>query len=196
MYLPFILAAFALCLPQPGFAQVDVPYWITDSRTGCRVWNSYPHPPNEAVSWSGSCVNGMAQGPGVVQWFKDGKPSEGGHVEFRNGKMNGHGVYTAEDGSRYDGEMRNNMANGHGIATLANGSRYEGEYRDNKRNGRGLQTYANGDRYEGEWHDHKSNGAGKLTFVSGEVYNGFWTEGCFRDGNRRAALEVALSSCP
>jgi hypothetical protein len=41
------------------------------------------------------------------------------------------------------------------------------------------------------------HGQGTLTGRNG-VYSGTWTEGCFRDGNRRAAIgaDVTLASCP
>jgi hypothetical protein len=192
--------------------------WIAYSRTGCRAWNPNPQP-EETIAWSGGCENGVLQGNGVLQWYKEGKPTETDEGEFRDGKLNGHSVLTWADerfegdyrdgkangrgveawanGNRYEGEFRDDKRSGGGVYTWANGSRYEGEWRDNKQNGRGVFTEANGDRYEGEFRDDKPNGLGILTTASGS-YDGAWHDGCFRDGDRRAAVGagVELSGCP
>jgi hypothetical protein len=36
--------------------------FVADPNNGCKVWNTHPLP-DETVSWSGACVNGLAQGP-------------------------------------------------------------------------------------------------------------------------------------
>src|SRR5437762_8118023 len=65
------LAALALAALAPTMGQGAEPGWTADPQTGCRVWNGAPQP-NETISWSGRCRNGLAQGPGVVQWLEDG----------------------------------------------------------------------------------------------------------------------------
>lgn len=193
------------------------PRWIADPKTGCRIWNSIPEP-NESISWSGSCQNQIAQGRGVLQWFKDGHANGRYEGEFRDGKENGRGVFTAAnddrydgewregkqkgrgvwmgaDGDRYDGEWRDGRKNGRGVYTKANGNRYEGEFSDGKAKGRGAFTWLNGDRYEGEFRDDKPNGLGSLQNSNG-TFNGVWTNGCFKDGDRRAWVGVPSSSCP
>jgi hypothetical protein len=81
------------------------------------------------------------------------------------------------------------------VYTWASGARYEGEWRGNKRTGRGVHTYANGDRYEGEWRDDRPHGSGDAV-LRGLHYVGKWAEGCFKDGDRRAAMERPLADCP
>ena len=74
--------------------------------------------------------------------------------------------------------------------------RVDGEFRDDKQTGRGIRNYPSGNRYDGEWQDNKANGAGRYVWTDGQVFNGFWHDGCYRDGTRRVAVGVDLSSCP
>jgi hypothetical protein len=144
----FLLAAL---LAAPAAAQTTPhaePGWISDSRTGCRIWNAEPVP-NQSVSWSGGCQNRLAQGRGVLQWFRNGRPHD-----------------------RYDGEL------------------VAGKY-----DGQGKYVWADsGFHYEGEWRDGRANGTGELT-TKKDSFKGSWSDGCFRDGARRAWIGVAPSTC-
>jgi hypothetical protein len=171
------------------------PGWITDSRTGCKFWNAVPRP-NETISWSGDCSDGLGQGAGVAQWFADGKPSYRYEGPYRDGKMEGRGASQWANGSRYEGEYRDNLRNGTGTMTWASGTRYEGEWRDGKQDGTGAKTWASGNHYEGQWRDGKAEGTGRLTTTANGTFEGMWKNGCFRDGNRRAWVDVDASSCP
>ena len=71
-----IALALAVLLATPALAQSRPPGWIADSKTGCRVWNEAPQA-NEAISWSGPCVGGVAEGRGVLHWFAGGQPNGG-----------------------------------------------------------------------------------------------------------------------
>jgi len=52
------------------------------------------------MTLSGRCQNGLAQGPGVVQWLEGSKPSGRDEGEWRDGKMTGRGVSTWANGNR------------------------------------------------------------------------------------------------
>lgn len=69
-------------------------------------------------------------------------------------------------------------ANGKGIYTWENGAKYEGSWKDGKRNGFGKYTYANGTIYEGSWKDDKKEGKGKMWVYEGKkligIYKGTW----------------------
>jgi hypothetical protein len=169
---------FSICasiLAATALAQGAKPDWIADSRTGCRVWSALPLP-GLTISWSGACESGLAQGQGVAQWYRDGKPGSRYEGEYRDGKANGHGVLTGS-GNRYEGEFRDNYPNGRGLFTYASGNRYEGEVRDGKRHGKGVYSFASGDRHEGEFRDGKANGKGVYRFANGDRH-----EGEYRDG--------------
>lgn len=114
---------------------------------------------------------------------------------MRDGHVTGHGVFLFEDGTRYEGEIRDEKPNGRGVYAGADGSRYDGEWRDGQANGQGTATYANGIRYDGSWRDGKPDGYGEA-LINGNTYRGNWAGGCFRDGDRRAAVGRPLSACP
>ena len=102
------------------------PGWIADGRTGCKVWNAGPQP-GEAVTWSGGCVAGLAQGSGTLQWFKDGKAA--GHYEgqYRAGKQNGKGTFYFASGNRYEGEWKDGKPDGIGTKTNVDGQVFSGK---------------------------------------------------------------------
>ena len=193
----FVLVGFAMpaAAQMPPRSAQTPPGWIADARTGCRVWNAGPQP-GETVSWTGGCRNDdLAQGRGVLQWFKDGKPGDRYEGEFRDGKRQGRAVVTFANGNRYDGEFRDDYANGRGVFTFVSGNRYDGEYRDGKRTGRGVFTFADGSRYEGEFLDDFVNGSGTLKRPDGATYSGTWTSGCYRQGGREMRLGRTAKEC-
>ncbi len=185
-----ICALWLVLLTTSAPAQTPQPKWIADSRTGCRVWNAFPVS-GETISWSGTCQNGLAQGRGVAEWLRDGKPDSRHDGEYRDGKANGRGVLTSMNGNRYEGEFRDGNPNGRGVFTYASGNRYEGAVMDGKRHGRGVYTFASGDRHEGEFRDGRANGQGVYTYASGDRY-----EGDLRDGkaNGRGVFTFANGS--
>jgi hypothetical protein len=166
---PLGLAAAALICFAVSAQTTQPGGWIADPDNSCRVWN--PHPQvGETIKWSGSCVDGLAQGRGSLQWFKDNRPYEKDEGEWLAGRQAGSGTQVWE-GGRYDGELREGEPDGHGIWTLANG-RYEGAFRNGKPNGKGVFSNVNG------------------------IFDGIWKDGCFRDGARRAHVGVPSSACP
>jgi hypothetical protein len=165
-------------------------HWIADPKTGCRVWNPHPEP-NESVTWSGACENGLAQGSGVLNWLRNGAPNERFEGNMVAGKSSGHGTYIERNGIRYAGSWRDGYRNGQGALTWPDGKRYEGEWRDSKANGQGVFTWPDGSRYEGGFRDNQQSGNGKITGASGQS-EGQWRNGkmngrgvtLFADGRR------------
>lgn len=169
----FLVALLLLVFPIASFAGE----WISDKDTGCQVWNPGPVP-GEGIKWSGACLNGTAVGKGILQWFKDGSPTDRYEGEYRDGQMNGKGTFTGANGNRYEGDFVDGKQTGKGTQTWANGDRYEGDWLDGKRTGKGIYTWPDGDRYEGDFLDGKMSGKGTKT---GSVMR---YEGDFLDGKR------------
>ena len=141
--------------------------WVVDAKSGCQVWNPNPQL-EETVAWSGSCVNGRAEGHGTAQWLKHDVPSETDEGEWREGRQSGRGKQSWATG-RYEGELADGEPNGHGVLIV--------------------QKL----RYEGNFLNGKPNGAGTLT-TGGESVQGTWKDGCLQ-GARKASIGVPLSAC-
>jgi hypothetical protein len=60
---------------------------------------------------------------------------------------------------------------------------------------RGVQVWSTGNRFDGSYRNDRAEGRGTYRLVSGEIYSGLWTNGCFRDGPRRAAIGVPVDAC-
>lgn len=60
---------------------------------------------------------------------------------------------TYPDGGIYTGEWKDGKCNGHGVYTWADGQVYEGEFKDDERTGKGTMTYADGTVKTGMWED-------------------------------------------
>jgi hypothetical protein len=140
--------------------------WVVDPRADCQVWNPNPQL-EEMVSWSGSCLNGRAEGHGIAQWFKEGRLNETDEGDWREGRQV-KGTQSWATG-RYEGDLVDGEPSGHGILTVQK-LRYEGAFR----NGR-------------------PNGTGSLT-AGGETVRGTWKDGCLQ-GPRKASIGVPLATC-
>jgi len=141
--------------------------WLAD-KSGCQVWDPNPQL-EETVAWSGTCLNGRAEGAGTVEWLKNGTAFETDRGEWRDGKQGGKGVQNWPIG-KYEGEITDGLPNGRGVLTL---SKF---------------------RYEGQFRDGKPNGSGSLTQGS-ETVRGTWKDGCLQGGQRKAAIGIPLSAC-
>jgi hypothetical protein len=63
------------------------------------------------------------------------------------------------DGDRYAGKVKEGKPDGHGVFTWANGARHEGEWRAGKRHGHGVAVTADGSETAGRWTDDHAVGA-------------------------------------
>ena len=118
----------------------------------CRVLD-----PELQGSYSGPCVNGLAEGHGVARGSAE---YEG---DFKAGMKDGKGVKTWPNGDRYEGGFVADRRQGHGVYTWGRGpwqgERYDGEYANDERNGFGRYRYSSGDVYSGPWKNDVATGA-------------------------------------
>ena len=148
--------------------------WMVDSKTGCAVWSPVPGP-NDSVTWSGACRDGVAEGPGVKQWYiggSFGNRLEGNSIKGHFTAQSGPITIIYPNGNKYVGEYRDDKRTGQGTLTWANGDKYVGQFQDGKRTGQGTYTWANGDKYVGQFQDGKRTGQGTFTRPNGEKYVG------------------------
>jgi len=89
----------------------------------CRVRNGYL-----TGAYEGGCneKNETASGHG------EAKGADSYVGTFVNGRLDGKGVYTWENGARLDGTFKADKAEGPGVYVSAKGVRYEGPFQDGK----------------------------------------------------------------
>ena len=147
-------ASVAICAALTAFPLLAEEGFIADEH-GCKVANPSPKR-SETVSWSGKCVEGYADGKGLLQWYVGGVPS-----------------------TRYEGTLHGGLLSGQGKLTMPNGGTYEGDWLAGKQDGKGVQAMPDGSRYNGEWKEGLPNGHGEMRSASGETLTGEWKEGTF-----------------
>lgn len=115
-------------------------------------------------------IRGVSNSEGNEKFFNyDG--------EWKDGHMDGQGVYRFDDGYTHEGVFRRNVPDGRGKAVYPGGTVYIGEWKAGYPHGRGHVSYGCGVVYDGMWRDGKRDGSGVLTFPNGSKY-----EGQFRGG--------------
>ena len=198
------LALVAFLAVAPARAD-DTPTFVTDPASHCTVGTFYPES-GLVPHWTGACVGGKADGPGIVEWQTNGKFSgrnEGAfhaglldgrgikqtgdgrryEAEFRNGRMTGRCVMTTPD-VRVDGQCANDLFDGPGKAAFKDGGRYEGDFKNSKLTGKGVWIFASGARWEGDFLDAKLNGKGRAIYANGEKYEGDYVNGKYEGQGR------------
>lgn len=134
-----------------------------------------------------------AAAPAVAQ-----KAQPGWIVDARTGCQVWNATPKPNQTVTWSGGCQSRLAQGRGVlqwyVNNRPADRYTGELVAGKLDGLGIYVSADGFRYEGEWREGIANGAGELTTKTG-TFKGEWTDGCFRDGTRRAWVGVAAASC-
>ena len=122
---------------------------------------------------------------GAIEDKKEEKKNEvqnaDSHYEgnYLNGKKNGQGKYTWDNGSVYEGVWTDDKLTGIGVLYTVSDGRYEGYFVDGKKSGYGKYFFPNGDLYEGNWEDDKMSGKGKYKFMNGDEYEGSFSNNAF-----------------
>jgi hypothetical protein len=179
-----------------SIASIDHPGWTVDAQNGCWIWNPNPQQ-EETVRWTGLCAEGPAQGEGVLAWTytREGQRGDERYVgTMARGRMHGIGTYLESTGEVYQGEFQDGREQGRGLRIFPTG-RYDGEWRQGRRHGRGVMFWINGNLFRGEFRDGLPDGPGEFYSVEGGWFRGNWSAGCFREGDRVAAIGKPIEEC-
>ncbi|CAG0947322.1 serine/threonine-protein kinase PpkA [Anaerolineae bacterium] len=131
-------------------------------------------PYGDRFTYTGEVKNGKANGKGKAT-FDDGAWYEG---DFVNNLMQGQGTYLYNTGDRYVGAFANGYRDGRGTYYFKkSGDKYVGQWRQNKQHGQGTYTWADGSSYSGDWISDKRQGQGTYKWTNGDRYVGSWSEG-------------------
>ena len=210
-----LLVGLLTLLPLAAAAQTHV--WLADARTGCKLW-ARKVAAIDAVTWSGPCADGLANGRGKVEFLESGKPiwtgdagflagkREGAsrlvsateHIveeEYRAGERHGWMVHTQPSGERTEHEYRSGSLTGRGVYRWADGAKYEGDFANGAFNGQGTFTAPDGRVYVGGWRNSRPYGQGALTakLADGTIgtLSGMWRDGCYVSPDGGTAVLLA-----
>ncbi|VXC30299.1 MORN repeat-containing protein [Massilia sp. 9I] len=181
-------------------------------KADCRIAQLLPAPVDGAVSWSGGCKDGYAEGKGVLEWRTQSSGKRRLEASLVQGVVMGEatvmsdaGTYigpvrwgmphgsgyleSARDGSRYEGDFVDGRKEGNGVQEALDRSSYEGQWKKNRRHGIGKASYTLGGSYEGEWRDGQMHGQGKIVYNGGRSYTGEFVDGRALDAAPRPVGE-------
>lgn len=186
-----LAAAMLSCALPRAFADIDT-HWLTDSNSGCSLFDANAKA-GDSVSWSGECVDGLANGRGTAVFTNGDKEFESFTGNFSKGIAQDGAVSVSWGGGwHYDGDEVGGQFSGPGVLVNDAKDRFEGIWVAGKMTGHGTLVRANGERYEGEWKDDLPDGQGTLTRADGKV-----VKGVFHDGKlEEAALDESQAVKP
>jgi hypothetical protein len=169
-----IIAGFAVGLLSAAVPAFADEVYLPDAN-GCRIYDPNPKP-DETVTWSGGCVDGYGDGPGVVQWLHGATPGTRSEGPLVRGRFDGQVTEIFQNGARFEGTFVAGAASGRGVWTGPKGERYEGDFVRGKWSGEGTFTNASGGRYSGTWVDGKRQGQGEEVWSDGSRYAGAFVD--------------------
>jgi hypothetical protein len=135
--------------------------------------------PDISSTYEGGCSNGLANGFGTAK----GRATYVGN--FANGKKEGKGKYTWEDGSWYEGDWKNDKREGKGKKVwpkYPSDAWYDGDWKDDKMNGYGTLNFGRTildiepyeSKYVGNILDGSKEGQGTFYYRNGDRWEGEW----------------------
>jgi hypothetical protein len=109
-------------------APCDGDGWLLDTETGCRMPDWHPDP-DDKVTWSGSCKDGLKHGKGVLQWSEHGQTIDRFEGNYRFGRREGVGRYVWNGNHRFEGNYADDVPDGYGTLQIA-GQTLAGQWRN------------------------------------------------------------------
>lgn len=194
-----VLLGLGMMLSVVGSVQAE-DVWVSTKNQDCSVLGDAPLKDNEAVTWSGSCVDGRATGIGRLEWLVDGKlfgDYDGAMVDgrfdgkgvlrlevekgkgfgrlegtFVAGEPEGEARYEAANGDFYVGGFRKGERHGVGYYRLVTGEEYHGDFESGQRHGLGFLINGEGDAFLGQFENGEAKGSGLLESRDGSAFQG------------------------
>ena len=141
-------------------------------QSGCYLWN--PNLQVDAtVTWTGECVEGLAQGTGTGKWVYDSgeKTQENtGHLE--DGRRHGQWVIRFASGTVWEGPYEAGRWHGQWVFRIKGWGVGGGPYVDDKRHGPWILTDGDGGKWEGSFEEGKQQGIWVWREKDGDVHEG------------------------
>jgi hypothetical protein len=182
------VAMLSCALPR-AFADIDT-HWLVDANSSCSLFDANAKA-GDSVSWSGQCVDGLANGKGTALFTNGGKQFESFTGNFSKGVAQDGPVSVSWGGGwHYDGDEVAGQFTGAGVLVNDAKDRFEGVWTDGKMNGHGTLIRANGERYEGEWRDDLPDGQGTLTRADGKTVKGIFHDGKLEEATLDASQAI------
>lgn len=97
-----------------------------------------------------------------------------GEINEANSLRDGYGRLSLENGDKYEGYWRNGVMNGQGVYIWKKKAWYKGDFLNGAIHGKGVKKFPDGGVYEGGFNLGKMHGFGKMTFANGDAYEGNW----------------------
>ncbi|MBO6825531.1 MAG: hypothetical protein JJ879_04965 [Sneathiella sp.] len=129
-----ILLSLGLLVMTSSVLAAESKLMQIDNLPNCKLYHGYNKELDERVYWSGRCIDGLAHGVGVAEfWFgKGGQPAEGRHIiegQFVNGQLTGaysmksygsEGVVVEELGTLINGNLHGPVSYEYANGTILN----------------------------------------------------------------------------
>jgi hypothetical protein len=182
-----IIVFFLFCLNGITFAAPVL--LVTDD--GSKYYDSSPVP-GQTAKWSGDRIQGLADGPGILQYYQNGVLIATYRGSLVKGMLQGMGSISWFNGFTYEGMFLNSDFNGRGLTKFPNGNSYDGDYVNGKRTGTGIYKWQNGDSYQGDFVDGVMSGSGIYRWADSSYYEGDFANNEFQGAGIRYNIDGSI----